>query len=46
MNVFRMPRFVIVWKFVMITSSFGIIMRARKHVKTRFFPLKSSRANA
>ena len=35
-----------VTKFVMITSSFGIIIRARNSVKTRFLPRNESLANA
>ena len=46
MKVFRRFRFVIVTKFVMTTSSAGIIIRERKSVKTRFFPGKLSLAKA
>ena len=45
-KVFLKPQFVMVWKFVMTTSSVGIIMSARKPVNTRFLPLNSSRAKA
>ena len=45
-NVFLKSIFVIVTKFVMITSSFGIIISAKKRVKARFLPLKSRRAKA
>ena len=46
MNVFLIFQFVIVTKFVMTTSSAGIIMSDRKRVKTRSLPLKSSLAKA
>ena len=45
-KVFRISRLVIVTKLVMITSSFGIIIRERNKVKARFFPLNSSLAKA
>ncbi len=41
-KVFLIPQFVMVWKFVMMTSSFGIIIRARNPVNKRFLPLKLS----
>ena len=37
---------VMVTKFVMTTSSVGIIIRARKKVKSRSFPRNCSRAKA
>ena len=42
----RNPRSVTVVKLVMITSSFGIIIRDRNRVNTRFFPRNSSLAKA
>ncbi len=42
----RRFQLVMVTKFVMTTSSVGIIMSARKKLKSRFLPLKSSRAKA
>ena len=45
-KVLRIFRFVIVTKFVMMTSSFGIIIRERKSVKVRFFPVNFRRAKA
>ena len=44
--MFLISKFVIVTKFVMITSSFGIIIRERKRENKRSFPLKSSLAKA
>ncbi len=41
-----MSRLVMVTKFVMITSSLGIIIRDRNRTKARFFPLNSSLAKA
>ncbi len=37
---------VMVWKFVITTSSEGIIISARNAVKSRFFPANSIRAKA
>ena len=45
-KVLRSPRLVIVAKFVITTSSFGIIISERSRVNTRFLPLNSRRANA
>ena len=41
-----MFRLVIVTKLVIMTSSFGIIIRERKSVKVRFFPVNFRRAKA
>ena len=46
MKVLRRSRFVIVVKFVMTTSSFGIIIRDKNNVKIRSFPAKFNLANA
>ena len=46
MKVLRSPAFVMVWKFVMTTSSLGIIISARKNVNTRSLPRNSSREKA
>ena len=45
-KVLRRPQLVMVTKFVMMTSSFGIIISARNSAKTTFFPGKSRRAKA
>ena len=45
-NVFRILRSVTVTKFVMMTSSLGIIISERNKRNTRFFPRNSSRAKA
>ena len=45
-NVFLRLRFVMVTKFVMITSSLGIIISERKTANTMFFPANSRRENA
>ena len=45
-KVLRRFMFVMVTKFVMMTSSFGIIMSARNPMKRSDLPLKSSLANA
>ena len=45
-KVLRKSRFVIVTKFVMITNSFGIIIKDKNNTNTRFFPLNSNLANA
>ena len=45
-NVLRRPASVMVTKLVMMTSSLGIIISARKSVKARCLPRKFSRAKA
>ena len=42
----RRPASVMVTKLVMMTSSLGIIISARKHVKANCLPRKFSRAKA
>ena len=45
-NVFRIPKLVMVTKFVMITSSLGIIISDRNRRNAIFLPRNSSLANA
>ena len=46
MKVLRRSKFVMVVKFVMTTSSLGIIIRDKNNVKIRSFPAKFNLANA
>ena len=46
MKVLRRSRFVMVVKFVMTTSSLGIIIRDKNNVKIRSFPAKFNLAKA